>query len=65
MTIFPFQLNEVMHVYSRALKLKPSVLLEKEQEEPKDIVNISEEAKKRQIMEQAKNEVLQRIREAR
>lgn len=64
MTTFPFQINEVIHLYNRVLKLKPSTILEKEQGEPQDIVNISAEAKKRQILEQAKSEVLERIREA-
>ncbi|KAF0122589.1 MAG: hypothetical protein FD151_689 [bacterium] len=63
MTIFPFQINEAMHAYNRVSKLKPSVLLEKEQGEPHDIINISAEAKKKQIIGQAKTEVLERIRE--
>ncbi len=63
MTIFPFQFNEVMQVYNRISKLKPSVLLEKGNEEPRDIVNISDDAKKRQMLEQARSEVLERIRD--
>jgi hypothetical protein len=62
MTLFPFQINEVMHLYNRVSKLKPSAILEKEQGEPQDIVLISPEAKKKQILEQAKSEVLERIR---
>lgn len=65
MTIFPFQINEVMHLYNRVSKLKPIALLEREQGEPQDVVNISAEAKKRQILEQARSEVLERIRETR
>lgn len=64
MRVFPFQINEAMHVYNRVLKLKPSVLLEKEQEEPHDIVDISAEARKKQIIGQAKTEVLEKIRKA-
>ncbi len=63
MTIFPFQFNEVMQVYNRISKLKPSVLLEKGNEEPRDIVSISDDAKKRQMLEQARSEVLERIRD--
>lgn len=63
MTVFPFQVNEVMRLYTRISKLKPSTILEKEPQESQDIVNISAEAKKRQILAEAKNEVLERIRE--
>ena len=62
MTIFPFQINEMMHLYNRALKLPTSALLEREQAEPKDVVMISSEAKKKQILEDAKGAVLERIR---
>ncbi len=57
MTIFPFQLKEMIS------KLKPSMIIEKDEEGSKDAVNISAEAKKRQIFEQARSEVLERIRE--
>ncbi|MDA8168217.1 MAG: hypothetical protein M0Z59_00785 [Nitrospiraceae bacterium] len=63
MTIFPFQINEMMHLYNRALKVKPSALFEKDQAEPQDIVIISSEAKKRQILEETRGAVLERIRE--
>ncbi|MCX7913856.1 MAG: hypothetical protein N2511_04650 [Thermodesulfovibrionales bacterium] len=65
MTIYPFQLNEANQIYNRLTKLKPSTVLEKELDEPKDIVSISTEAKRRQILEQAKAEALERIRQAR
>jgi len=64
MTVFPFQINEVMHLYNRVSKLKPSNILEKEQPEPQDIVHISTEGKKRQILEQTRSDVLERIRDA-
>jgi hypothetical protein len=51
-----------MHLYNRVSKLKPSTILEKELGEPKDVVNISAEGKKRQILDQARNEVLDQIR---
>lgn len=63
MTIFPIQFNEVMQVYNRISKLKPATLLEKGEEEPRDIVNISEDAKKRQMLEQVRGEVLDHIRD--
>lgn len=63
MTVLPFQINEVMHLYNRVSKLKPSAILEREQPQAQDIVNISPEAKKRQILEQARTEVLERIRD--
>ena len=64
MTVFPFQIDEVVHVYNRVAKLKASTLLEKEQSEPQDIVNISAEGKKQQVFSQTKNEVLARIRDS-
>jgi hypothetical protein len=62
MTIFPFQFNEVMHLYNRVSKLNPSTIIERDQPEPQDIINISAEAKKRQVMEQTRNEILEKIR---
>ncbi|MBI5849287.1 MAG: hypothetical protein HZB31_15290 [Nitrospirae bacterium] len=66
MTIFPNQISEVMHLYNRVAKMKPSTLLERESDGAgsKDMVSISEEAKKQQILSQAKSEVLERIRDA-
>jgi hypothetical protein len=64
MTIALFQTNEVMQLYNRISKLKPSMILDKEEQpEPQDVVKISAEAKKKQILEQARSEVLERIRE--
>lgn len=62
MTIFPFQFNELMHLYNRVSKLKPSAILERDNPEPQDIINISAEAKKKQIMEQTRSEILEKIR---
>jgi hypothetical protein len=62
MTIFPFQFNEVMYLYNRISRLKPSTLIEGDQPEPQDKINISAEAKKRQVMEQTRNEILEKIR---
>jgi hypothetical protein len=62
MSVFPFQINEVVRLYNRVSKLNPSAILEKERGEPQDVVNISVEAKKKQILEKARSEVLERIR---
>ncbi len=62
MTVFPFQINEVAHLYNRLSKLKHSTIIEKEQGEPQDVVHISAEAKKRQILDQARTGVLEQIR---
>ncbi len=64
MTINPFQINQMMQTYGRTLKLSPGTLLEKDQPEPEDVVMISSEAKKKQILEEAKSAVLERIRRA-
>lgn len=64
MTVTPFQISEAMHLYTRLAKLKPSTILEKEPSGPMDIVNVSAEAKKRQILDQARTEVMDKIRQA-
>jgi hypothetical protein len=65
MTIFPNQISDVMYLYNRVQKLKPSTLLEQDSDSPRDTVSISEEARKKQVLSQAKSEVLERIRDAR
>lgn len=65
MTIFPFHINEVMHVYNRISKLRASVCLENEETRAGDIVNISAEAKKKQVIAEARSDVLEIIRETR
>jgi len=63
MAIAPFQTTEVVQLYNRIFKLNPSMILDKEEKtEPQDMVKISAEAKKKQIIEQARTEVLERIR---
>jgi hypothetical protein len=65
MSIFPFQFSEAASLFNRVSKLNPSAVIEKEQAGPQDVVNISSEAKKRQIIEQARSEVIERIRQTR
>ncbi len=64
MTINPFQINGVTNVYNKFLKQRINNILENDNiEEPKDTVSISAEAKKRNIINQAKEEVLKAVRE--
>lgn len=63
MTIYPFQLYEMMHLYGRVSKLRNPSVIEKDDQEPQDVVNISSEAKKKQIIEETKKEVLQKVRQ--
>ncbi|HXG31627.1 MAG TPA: hypothetical protein VNK81_08270 [Thermodesulfobacteriota bacterium] len=58
-----------LKAYNRDSRLKPSTTperesptLEKRQDEPKDTVRISSEARKKLILEEAKSEVIERIR---
>ena len=62
MTVFPFQINETKQLFNRLSKLKPSMILEKEQADPRDVVHTSAEAKKRRILDQTRTEVLENIR---
>lgn len=64
MTMFPFGKNDAVKLYTRLSKLNPTTLLEKVQGEPQDIGGVSSEGKKRQILAQTKNEVLDRIKNA-
>lgn len=61
---FLFGKNDAVKLYTRVSKLNPITLLEKGQAEPQDIGGISAEGKKRQILAQTKNEVLERIKNA-
>lgn len=63
MTILPSLIDNVIHVYNKVSKFKTSDILEKEQEYPQDTVFISIKAKKMRVMEDAKKEVLETIRE--
>lgn len=63
MTILPSLIDNVINVYNRVSKLKTSDILEKDQEYPQDTVSISSKAKKMRVIEDAKKEVLEKIRE--
>ncbi len=65
MTLFQINIDSMLQLYNRFSKLKPSALMQEdrpEQSETKDIVNISSEGKRQQIMDQARREVLERIK---
>ncbi len=62
MTAFPVHIKEVMHLYEKGLKLKPPIILRKDNSEPQDVVNISAEAKRKQVLEQLKKTVVERIK---
>jgi uncharacterized protein YabN with tetrapyrrole methylase and pyrophosphatase domain len=63
MTIFPHLVKEVIDNYGKMSRARPQPFHENEREDLRDIVSISMEAKRRQILDQAKTEVLERIRE--
>ena len=66
MTILPSQISSMIKLYTKYSD-SSNHLFEKdntEQKEPEDVVSISAEAKKRQIQELTKNEVLKRIKES-
>jgi hypothetical protein len=62
MKIFPFPTHKVVHLNGRISKMKLSAILDADRGELREVVQISTEAKKRQILDRAKTEVLERIR---
>ncbi len=66
MTILPSQISSMIKLYTKYSNSTHS-LFEKDSndiKEPEDVVSISAEAKKRQIQEITKNEVMKRIKES-
>lgn len=61
MTAFPLGSKDAVKLYIRVSKLNPRILLEKVEAEPHDIVSISAEGRKQQILAQTRDEVLERI----
>lgn len=61
MTVFPFQVGEVTALYNRILKIRTPPP-EPGAAETGDLVTISTEARKQKILEEAKHNVLERIR---
>ena len=61
MILLPFQINDAAQIFSKISKLKPSALLEKARE-AQDIVSISVEGKKENILAQTRKEVMERVK---
>jgi hypothetical protein len=58
----PVQFHDIIRFYERVNKLKPKFLSDRERETNPDLLNISAEAKKKLVLEQARTEVLEKIR---
>jgi len=58
----PVQFHDIIRFYERVNKLKPNFLSDRERETNPDLLNISAEAKKKLVLEQARTEVLEKIR---
>jgi len=68
MTVFTNKMHEIAHLTTQLSMLKPSSLVGQEQvpsQDTVDTVQISAEAMKQQILDQARTEVLARIRNTR
>jgi len=65
MTVLPSQINDMLRLYSRFSGTNSSLPDDTVPvaDEPEDVVDISTEAKKRQIQEQTKMEVMKKIKE--
>jgi hypothetical protein len=64
MAILPFQTDGVIHLHNRLSKIKPSTILNNKEPGISNVVDISAEGKKRQILDQARTEVLKHIRQS-
>jgi hypothetical protein len=62
MSTIPIHFPEVIRFYERVNKLKPTSLSEQLRSGSQDSINISAEAKKRLVMDQARNEVLEKLK---
>ncbi len=66
MTILPSQISSMIKLYAKYSNTSETILNREENEikEREDIVSISAEAKKKQIQEITKNEVMKKIKES-
>ncbi len=66
MTILPSQINDMLRLYSKFSSADDSLLDETfpPVNKPEDVVDISTEAKKREIQDQTKMEVMKKIKES-
>jgi hypothetical protein len=62
MSTIPIHFHEVIRFYERVNKLKPTSLTERLRSNSPDLINISAEAKKKLVMDQARNEVLEKLK---
>ncbi len=62
MSTIPVHFQEVIRFYERVNKLRNASSVERGLVKGPDLLNISSEAKKRLVMEQARNEVLEKIK---
>jgi hypothetical protein len=62
MSTFPIQIHEVIRLYERVNRLNLNSSENRSQGNSSDLLNISAEAKKRLVREQAKSVVLERIK---
>jgi hypothetical protein len=62
MSTLPIHMHEVIRFYERVNKLKPASLEDRTRILGPDLLNISSEAKKRLVREQARYEVLEKIK---
>jgi hypothetical protein len=62
MSTIPVHFLEVIRFYERVNKLKPSLLADRLRSNSQDLINISAEAKKKLVLDQARNEVLEKIK---
>jgi hypothetical protein len=62
MSTLPVQIHEVIRFYDRVNKLKPDRAEDRAQTGGPDMLNISAEAKKRFVRDQARSAVLERIK---
>jgi hypothetical protein len=62
MSTLPIQIHEVIRLYERVNRLKPTSSENPSQENSSDLLNISAEAKKKLVREQAESAVLERIK---
>jgi hypothetical protein len=62
MSTLPIQIHEVIRLYERVNRLKPTSSENPSQDNSSDLLNISAEAKKKLVREQAESAVLERIK---
>jgi hypothetical protein len=62
MSTIPIHFHEVIRFYERVNRLKPKGLSDQLRSDGPDLINISAEAKKKLVLDQARNEVLEKIK---